>query len=48
MGFCLFLSIAFNPITLKILRACEFDKDAKLLNPFYTNRILSRGFQMEE
>lgn len=36
----------FNPITLKIVRSCEFDKDAKLLNPFYTNRILSQsGFE---
>lgn len=36
----------FNPITLKIVRSCELDKDAKLLNPFYTNRILSQsGFE---
>lgn len=32
-----------NPLTVRIVRACEFDRDAKLLSPFYTNRILSQN-----
>jgi len=32
-----------NPVTVRIVRSCELDRDAKLLSPFYTNRILSQS-----
>jgi SAM-dependent methyltransferase len=34
-----------NPVTLRVVRTCDFDKGARLLNPLYTGRILSEtGF----
>lgn len=32
-----------NPVTVRIVKSCELDRDAKLLSPFYTNRILSQN-----
>ncbi len=38
-----------NPLTLRAVKTCEFDKGAKLLNPFYAGRILSQaGFRWRE
>jgi SAM-dependent methyltransferase len=33
----------FNPLTRKVVNSCEFDKDAVLLSPLYTGRILQAG-----
>ncbi|MGD0280888.1 MAG: class I SAM-dependent methyltransferase [Dissulfurispiraceae bacterium] len=30
-----------NPLTRRAVNACEFDQDARLLNPSYTGRVLS-------
>jgi SAM-dependent methyltransferase len=36
----------FNPLTRKVVNSCAFDKDVRLLNPQYTNKLLqSAGFQ---
>jgi ubiquinone/menaquinone biosynthesis C-methylase UbiE len=32
----------FNPVTQKVVKDCPFDRDAVLLNPFYTKRMLSK------
>ena len=32
-----------NPLTLRTVKTCEFDKDARLLTPFYAGRILSQS-----
>ncbi len=32
-----------NPLTVRAVNACEFDKDAHLLSPFYTRSLLSRS-----
>jgi SAM-dependent methyltransferase len=32
-----------NPLTVRAVNACEFDKEARLLNPFYTRTILSQS-----
>lgn len=38
-----------NPLTLRAVRTCEFDKGARLLNPLYTGRILSEtGFEWKK
>lgn len=38
----------FNPVTLKVVNSCELDKNAILLKPGYTKRILkSAGFQKQ-
>jgi ubiquinone/menaquinone biosynthesis C-methylase UbiE len=38
-----------NPLTLKIVRECEFDKDAKLLNFLYTRNLFKKaGFFKSE
>jgi len=38
-----------NPFTVKTVRACGFDRDAILLNPVYTGKILSQsGFRWKE
>jgi len=32
-----------NPLTVRAVNACEFDKDVRLLNPLYTRTILSQS-----
>jgi len=35
----------FNPLTLKVVKSCAFDKNATLLNPFYSDSLLrASGF----
>lgn len=39
----------FNPLTRRVVNLCEFDKDAVLLNPFYSGKILeAAGFLRRE
>jgi hypothetical protein len=33
----------FNPLTRKVVNSCPLDKNAILLDPFYTNRILRKS-----
>jgi SAM-dependent methyltransferase len=33
----------FNPLTVRVVRACPFDEDAVLLSPVYTRRILTEA-----
>ena len=32
-----------NPLTVRAVNTCEFDRDAKLLNPLYANRVLKES-----
>jgi SAM-dependent methyltransferase len=32
-----------NPLTVRAVNSCEFDKDARLLNPLYTRAILTKS-----
>lgn len=42
--FVLFEHNPINPITRKIVRECPFDKDARLLKPSYSSKLLSQVF----
>ncbi len=42
--FVLFEHNPINPITRKIVRECPFDKDARLLKPSYSSKLLSQAF----
>ncbi len=42
--FVLFEHNPINPITRKIVRECPFDKDARLLKPSYSRKLLSHAF----
>ncbi len=41
--FFLFEHNPLNPLTLRAVHSCEFDRDARLLSPLYAGRILSES-----
>ena len=46
--FIIFEHNPWNPITRKMVNTCPFDKDAVLLNPTYTKKLLHKVFQNQK